>query len=538
MLGMSLPDDLAGRVTRCGRMAQPYGHRIGGSVQWRDLPNPFKGETVQWDKGCIRETPERIASMSDTAASILSNVELPALPPAVPPPLPLGEVNGSVILYSGPVNCEVAGTTISASGRIRLNWLPSPRIRFDVRELPRQNYTDLPDIGIRLDDGTLLEGCCITGMTNAWGWPGHETTARGTVNAQVVRPHDGQARYAVFLLPNFEDMKGSAIAYPDGSLRAARLILHAGGWKITLDETSDFDEARKSLKSNSGFAVTHIGRVEREDGTTFSGVEAWTVLNALGWYCSFCCGRWTGPCLPHGFDGDGRQVWVMWDHFRTAPCATRLMWMDAIHPGTFEVPFSGFLKKWSDETWQDVVRVAIHWYVEANAQAGSIEGAIVLTQTAFELLSSAVLVERFKWLSTDGYEKLAAADRIRLLFHWAGIPTDIPAECTSLAQTAKADGWPDSPTAMTLIRNTITHPTLKNRAKFGRHPQEVRTDAWVAGLWSLELCLLRLFDYGGVYGSRLKNRWSGQVTRVPWAPEEAATGAESSLGTGAPPCSS
>jgi hypothetical protein len=48
---------------------------------------------------------------------------------------------------------------------------------------------------------------------------------------------------------------------------------------------------------------------------------------------------------------------------------------------------------WLDDTWEEVIRVAIHWYIEANAQAGSVEGSIVQTQTAFELLASAVLTD-------------------------------------------------------------------------------------------------------------------------------------------------
>ena len=96
------------------------------------------------------------------------------------------------------------------------------------------------------------------------------------------------------------------------------------------------------------------------------------------------------------------------------------------------------MKLWLDDTWEEVIRVAIHWYIEANALAGSIEGSIVLTQTAFELLSSAVLTDHNGWLSQEGYDKLAAADRIRLLFLWAGIPTGIPGELSHLVKLAKS----------------------------------------------------------------------------------------------------
>jgi hypothetical protein len=172
---------------------------------------------------------------------------------------------------------------------------------------------------------------------------------------------------------------------------------------------------------------------------------------------------------------------------------------------------------WLDEDWKEVVRVAIHWYIEVNCQAGSTEGSIVLTQTAFELLASTVLVEHHGWLSADGYEKVAAADRIRLLFLWAGIPIVVPAELTDLMRQAKADNWPDTATAMTMIRNTITHPTKKNREKFGRYTFNARIDAWRLGLWNLELCLLRLFEYRGKYANRITQRYVGEVETVPWA---------------------
>jgi hypothetical protein len=49
--------------------------------------------------------------------------------------------------------------------------------------------------------------------------------------------------------------------------------------------------------------------------------------------------------------------------------------------------------------------------------------------------------------------------------------------------------WPDTSTATTMIWNTITDPTRKNREKFGKHPSQARTEAWSLGLWNLELCL-------------------------------------------------
>ena len=37
------------------------------------------------------------------------------------------------------------------------------------------------------------------------------------------------------------------------------------------------------------------------------------------------------------------------------------------------------------------------------------------------------------------------------------------------------------------------------------------------GLWYIELLLLELFEYSGLYSNRLTRKWTGDVETVPWA---------------------
>jgi len=426
-----------------------------------------------------------------------------------------GLPNDTISLFAGPIDFTQEGKCFRADGSVYLAWLPSPTIRFEVPNAPGGVYPDLKDLSFRLNDGTAVSHASVTGLKVSS--EAVSASFSGIVGERVTRPADGTVNHVLFLLPNFQHrLIGKPLRYPDGSGRASRLTLRGGGWLITLDAVEDQKTIGEILDARSGFGITHVGRLEKEDGNSFRVEDAHVILDALAWYASFAAGRWTGPCLPAGFDAGGNQVWQVWSSSRTVPFRKRRTWLDSNHGEQFETPFPGFLKLWLDEDWEEVIRVAIHWYVEANAQAGSIEGSIVQTQTAFELLSSAVLVEHYGWLSTDGYEKLAAADRIRLLFRWVGIPTAIPAKLADLTRQAKADNWPDTPTAMTMIRNTITHPTKKNREKFGKHLKGARTDVWTLGLWSLELCLLRLFEYRGSYGNRITQQWCGEIEKVPW----------------------
>jgi hypothetical protein len=436
--------------------------------------------------------------------------------PALETPVSYGMPNEPITLFTGTMEASQQGATFQADAKISLHWLPFPRIRFEIPEVPGTLNVELGDISLRLPDGTEIDRARVTSLNPFTRMPGFPLRVSGVIDEAVSPLHDTPAAYVLFILPNFEDIKGAPIRYPNNSVRAARTTLCGGGWRVTVDEAQDLERAKNSLQSSSGFAVTHLGRLEHEDGTTFTATEARKALDAFGCYVSFCCGRWAGPCLPHGFDASGQQIWETWDVYRTSAYHQRISWMDPRHTEHFEHPFAGFMKRWQDDAWSEVIQAATHWFVEANAQAGSVEGSIVLTQTAFEALASVVLVETQGWLSSEGYEKLPAFDRIRLLLAWCGIPTAIPAGLPELSKLAKSNGWPDTSTAMTLIRNTITHPTRKNRERFGMHPSEARSEAWALGLWNLELCLLRLFDYDGTYGSRLINRWLGVVTSVPW----------------------
>jgi hypothetical protein len=161
----------------------------------------------------------------------------------------------------------------------------------------------------------------------------------------------------------------------------------------------------------------------------------------------------------------------------------------------------------------------VHWYIEANTNAGGIEGGIVLVQTALELLSWVYLVEdeTNKIMSANKFNKISAEERIVSLLHELSIPTELPNELLSLASAATSLQADDGVGALVSLRNAIVHPKKSKRRNVTEVGVSARIEALTVGLWYLELALLRLIGYNGVYWSRLRSGNNEQIRdTVPW----------------------
>lgn len=434
---------------------------------------------------------------------------------AMPPIFETPEVNSSVLLYDDQITVTQGSNSFTSPGRISLVWLPSPKVRFQLADLSHGTLRSDFSVttSLTLNDGTLISDCLVTGMRVG----GQSEQISGLIQGNILRGQPLPVAEARFIVSNLPLVLGTGISFPDGSLRRGRIELVARGWILTCDPVPNQKELTEAINEGLGYGITYSGRIVKEDGSVFTPSEAEEVLDAFSWYSSFAIGRWVGALLLRGIDASGGTQWQSWSGRRVDPYAYRTSWVDLQFANIFQDPFPGFIQLWFDADWHEELLTVIHWYLAANSQSGAIEGSIVQTQTAFELLSSAVLVEQKTWLSTGGYEKLSAADRIRLLLHWAGIPTGVPTALSDLSSRAISENWSDTAEAMTAIRNTITHPTKKNRMKFAANSIQTRIATWNLGLWNLELCLLRLFKYNGEYANRLTREWAGQTDRVPWA---------------------
>ncbi|MBN3887917.1 MAG: hypothetical protein HWQ43_01620 [Nostoc sp. JL31] len=442
-------------------------------------------------------------------------------PPALIPIYLTGEPNQPIQLYQGSLKITQEGTVYEGYGTVSFEWLPSPDLKF---LFSKSNNESLFQLELGKGNLNLLE---IQAYAEVWissilpiYFEHQDGDISGNLNKPVIFSSEHNLSYIIFHLTNFHQFSGMAISTSRGMWRG-RLILEAESWYISIDRLENFGNIMKSLKSKGGYAITHVGTLERSDKKPFTTEEADDVLEDLHWFLSFSRGFRTSPILLVGYDNSGEKVWEKCTSYTTSPWRSVHSWFaDSQESCSLSKLFPGFLNRWRSTIWNQPIRFAIHWYLESIAQAGAIQGSIVLMQAAFEILAWTLLVEEKAIISQQEFKKLPAAEQLRRLLSQCGVPLKVPDSLTDLLKASKEKelNWVDGAQALTEIRNAIVHPNPKKRQKYlnQRFPEQI--DAYKLGLWYLELILLHLFEYKGKYFNRIANKefYRENIEVVPW----------------------
>ncbi len=435
--------------------------------------------------------------------------------------------NKVVILYDGCLSVTQGTETYTGKGFVQLEWLPRPRIWFHFyqQDDSQERIDILSGLGLGkallrlLDASQDVEAYINQLRFYSFGGQDDSRPALSGIIESVDRIEQKMMSYLIFHVVNFRDYHGAGIR--DESTMCAwdgRAVVQAGDWQLTLDKNQDGKPFFDDLKALGGYAITHVGKLERVDGGVFSVDHVDEMREALFRYLSFCRGGWVAPILLVGFDASDKRVFEQWRLTKVERWRNVASWFNDSSVDGLVAGFPGFLERWRDETWNEPLLLALHWYGEANMSAGGVEGAVILAQAAFEVLAWTLLVEDKQVLSEDGFQKLPAMDKLRLLISDCGIPLGIPSSLSLLTAIAKAENWKDGPQALTELRNALVHSNPKKRKKVLGADIGVRHEASDLSLWYLDLILLRIFVYNGSYANRLVREGfrGNEIEAVPW----------------------
>lgn len=449
-------------------------------------------------------------------------------PPALRPVYATPEPNQPILLYTGhlQITQEINQRTVEmyGHGSVEFIWFPYPCVKFELLN----NESASCWINVSVDCSlTLVElETSVKVSVSRFHSQDRENLISGIMKEPLIQGSNEDLAYLLFHVANFHNFMGSytTIQDSDGSSNRNRIVLEAENWKLTIDQLkpAESESYEELLTSQGGFAVTHVGKLEKSDGGIFSGSEARAFLDSFVAFLSFARGFRVPLILLLGFDAVGNQTWKYWASSIGHSWRGVNSWFPTQDAGRLADVFPGFLRWWRD--WEDSEKIALYWYLEANASL-VVEQQIILVQVALELIA-------YK----QGHTKGTASKKLKALLEECGISLNIPPDKTHNPPPTFADAFrspltlleelqkfkqffeeaeQDGAYVFTRIRNDIVHP--KKEYNFENFSL-VKHEACNLGLWYLELVLLCIFDYQGIYASRLpKLRYNGETEPVPWA---------------------
>lgn len=402
------------------------------------------------------------------------------------------EINQPLTLYEGDMKFigKQGDRDIVAHGTgvVKLNWFPTTRIKysFESNNSVTSNFKESHVLEL-----VNLKVSCKANATKYQLSVGIKTEVSGFLHEPAVITSNSNLSYVIFHLTNFH---------------SCQLLLEANGWKVTIAPVEKIKELTNSLEDEGGYAITHVAKLEKSNKHTFTSEEALDILSGLSSFLSFARGMWVVPLLPISFNAENIPTWEIW-YSSTASAYQRNItsWFPVQRPENLTEAFVGFMNLWEDPDWQQPLQLAIHWYVESNLQAGAIDGSIILAHSALELLYEHRI---------GIFIKNNAALKLEKLFKKSKLPiNDLDSKSNLIIKLLEfaEEKKINMPKAITEVRNKLTHLEQKEKV----HPKSIRKEAWRLSLWYLELVLLDLFNYQGVYKNRLRFSWEGDYDELP-----------------------
>lgn len=420
------------------------------------------------------------------------------------------------IVHRGPFLLNHGRQEWQLKGAFEMRWFPHPTVAFRGRVI-RGEVIEPEQLG---DDWTLTtpgeDPISVSVLEATWG--AHPEVS-GDVHEHLRLGRDRPVRALRLHIANFHKYVGAHARYKNGGGAPVRLTLESADWIIQLDQAPDSESIRSLLNTHGGYAVGHVGMLARRDGNRFRRVDSQDILTCLLYFLSFSRGLWCGPMIVEGV-GARRSSWTEWrsrvpiTDWRDVPS-----WFPTRETGSVGAAFAGFCDLWKRGNWGQALPGIIHWYVEANLNAGAIEGALVLAHAVLERLAWAHLVTDGGRDEKEFDQQLKSGERIEALLNALGIPPSLPSSWVpDLEVWARGEGIVGGPWAVSAVRDTLIHP--RRRQIRAATTDQALIQACYLALSYVELTILALSRYNGPYVNRLRHGVMvfEAMAPVPWAP--------------------
>jgi hypothetical protein len=432
------------------------------------------------------------------------------------------EANSTIKIFEGNYILKHDKNEIMLSGSIYFYWLPISGTHFygttssgtnDLIKIFAENNScsiiiDSSEFGQGFITKISITGSQVKGRLS-------QKAVLGDRNIPVNKIH--------FSIPNLREFHGFPVKSKINEttkISMNRLLLDDEDFVISIDKCQDFDERQKSLNEKGGYIILYAGELTFKKKKV-THAKATEIIQRLNAFLTFMNGRRTSAIFIKGIHGH-EVIWSDFTDYFVDPYKTVYSWpqRDSIE-GINEL-WKNFKSIWLGKDGKDFLITLIHWYVEANSNAGFSEGSIIMAQTALELIYNWWIIEQKKMIIGKDSENISASNKIRLLLTQLNIDFEIPNGFNNLNNFLNNNKIIDAPEAAVYIRNAIVHSQHEKRKKLSQIDFRVKHEALQLYIWYIEISLLRILDFNGKYFNRSsKEIFSVNAEEyVPWNKKE------------------
>ena len=413
------------------------------------------------------------------------------------------------------ITLTVNGQEVTTMGKLILNIMPKPRAAIELNDLPLDTTVE-PGVtyDFKLDNGNTIQAVCVSDNTYTIG---PDTTRSSAFIPKggcwtLVKPtkplHSVTLKVVNF--HNFVSGKYDTLNYVDNDISHSCTVptvnLKFGKWSIRLTAVPNLHETLESIRYCDGYAYTHTGLITRNDGSSFSLCDVKELKRKLRLFLSYARGVFCGLTDIVGRDSDGVMIWREVGCPKVDPWHDSQAWFDRNQGSILNSVLDGFNKCMNKSSVGSRIEAGLHWYLLAHRGIGFLEPDIVVAQTSLELLSCVVLNRNKKQHEKTGVFIKDALDKLP-------VSAEVPINLSSLYDFAKEKRLEHGPHVLTELRNDMVHCQTNHEET----PSMLLFEAKTLSLWYVELFLLKLFEYNGLYSNRLTRKWVGEVESVPWS---------------------
>jgi hypothetical protein len=419
-------------------------------------------------------------------------------------------VNDEMLVYAGPLEIPVNGSTEVTEGDLVISFSPRPALQARLAG-PEEWLHNLALNGDPPREVTVPTGSSLTPPSGSAVPTQPQPGPWMEVPLRLIKVDAGDFSAAVRLIFHVVGRVTSSPLpqVPTVVGRQGQVRFSLPGWDLVLAVADD-----QPFGDQLSFMVDAMPNT----GQTISSEAVETLGLLLQRILGFVSGSNVGVVPALGLDASDDVVAARWATRQVNLDHTPLRWCYEGDVATAlpQLAAGRTQLEADDPVLAQCLDRAIALHLAANGQE-VLDVKLPVACSGLELLAWSVL-QQYDWLSPRATESLKAPGRAQLLLKWAEIPTDLPPSMPALAQRRGKINQPAFQAVELAInvRNKIVHPPNNIRSVEWPSGEEL-FEAWQFTTWCLELGILRLLEYRGNYRSRLQlGSWSGRVESVPW----------------------